>query len=221
MQSRKAFLSVVLSGLVAASLVGPGQVSAETVDELLAADARTAAANEEIKAVKAERTAREAAGLPPPGASLSPPKVAREKVFELVSIFGVTGQRNVRFTVDGVPIDLSESGGANNGYALVGIDGTCARVAAVSGSATKKAAHKSKVISAGKPTNVCYVAATILTAQNVLRPNLAGVGGSLPPPVSLGMLPPVPVVAPQAGGSVPTSIQLPSGGSLPVATPTR
>ncbi|TBR76998.1 MAG: hypothetical protein EPN64_04560 [Burkholderiaceae bacterium] len=198
MQNRNSLLFAVLI-LISGVAFADAQYS-QTVDQLMASDASQAAANEKAAAEKAEKAAREAAGLPPPGVvAAEPVKQVHHRVFELVSILGINGQRKVVFKVDGKQIELNEPGGESNGYKLVDVDGTCAVVGDVRTYRYVRG-HKHEVRTSTRAThNVCYVPPIPFMSESMgtgMGIGMRGLGGSLPAPIPLNDLRPAPIKAP-------------------------
>ena len=199
MQNRKPVLSLIISAVACAAFAAPAH--SQTVDQLLASDAQQAAANEQAAAEKAEKAAREAAGLPPSGVvAAAPVKAVHHRLFDLVSIFGLSGQRKVVFKVDGKQIELDEPGGQSKGYQLVAVDGTCATVGDVH-TYRHTSNQKRKAHSLARSTHtVCYVKPLTFLSQNM---RTGGFGGALPAPLPLGMPPSEPIISQVRPESVP------------------
>jgi hypothetical protein len=191
------------------ALIFGGTALAGTVDQIMEADAQAALATEQAKAAKAMAEAAKAAGKTEESVKPAQPlKVVHpEPSYELESIYGLSGGRQVRLKMDGLSVTLMEPGGENSGLRLVSIAGTCATVEKIVRSASGKARRKVAKASSPKPRSVCY-APPVMPAS--LDRSALG-SASLPPPTPLGALPsfagmggaPVPSPLPSVGGSLP------------------
>ncbi len=200
MQSRNSFIPTIVLATAFAGFLTPviAQSADQTVDQLMASDAREAVANADIAAAKAEKAAREAAGLPPPGVvAQAKAKAVHQKVFELVSILGLTGQRQVVVKVDGRQIELNEPSGESQGYRLIDIDGTCAMIGEVRKVNSK--GHKSRTVNvAHSAHNVCYVQPIQFMSDRLSM----GMDARLPSPFPMSStLPPSPAMPPSPLGN--------------------